>query len=194
MKGIWPSERVNSQVDWLRADLSGTSAPTFTDKYFGQRQQSKQTKDSDSLFLTVSCLISLDFSLTLHSLSHALSFGHPLSSCLHSLTVCSVPFPRFGFSLSSYVSLFLLAGRAHKSSSDTSLSWKDRRSSEKLQFSKLQQLRDNMKHSSQRGAVLEMVYFKTYTDKDPGPGRSPSQACQQHHGLDKPSYVLLTFS
>lgn len=39
-----------------------------------------------------------------------------------------------------------------------------------------------------------MVYFKTYTDKDPDPGRSPSQACQQHHGLDKPSYALLTFS
>lgn len=137
MKGIWPSERVNNKVDWLKADFSGTSASTFTDKYFGQNQESKQTPDSDSLFLTVSCLISVDFFLTPHSLLHSLSFGHPLSSCLHSLTVCSVPFPCFRFSLSSYVSLFLLASRAHKSSSDTSLSWKDRRSGEKLQFSKL---------------------------------------------------------
>lgn len=137
MKGIWPSERVNSQVDWLRADLSGTSAPTFTDKYFGQHGESKQTPDSDSLFLTVSCLMSVDFSLTPRSLLHSLSFGHPLSSCLHSLSVCSVPSPCFGFALSSYVCLFLLASRAHKSSSDTSLSWKDRRSREKLQFSKL---------------------------------------------------------
>lgn len=75
MKGIWPSERVNSQVDWLRGDLSGTSAPTFTDKYFGQSQEFKKTLHSDSLFLTVSCLISVDFSLTPRSLLHSLSFG-----------------------------------------------------------------------------------------------------------------------
>lgn len=53
MKGIWPSERVNSQVDCLRADLSETSALTFIVKCFGQDQESKKTPDSDSLFQSV---------------------------------------------------------------------------------------------------------------------------------------------
>ncbi len=126
MKGIWPSERVNSQVDWLKADtLRNVSSQIY-------RQIHIQT-----LFLTVSCLISVDCSLTPCSLPHSLSLGHLFSSCLHSLTVCSVPFPFFGLSLSSHVSLCLLASEAHKSSSDTSLSWKDRRSTEKLHFSEL---------------------------------------------------------
>lgn len=53
MKGIWPSERVNSQVDCLRADLSETSALTFIIKCFGQDQESKKTPDSNSLAQSV---------------------------------------------------------------------------------------------------------------------------------------------
>lgn len=53
MKGIWPSERVNSQVDCLRADLSETSALTFIVKCFGQDQESRKTPDSNSLSQSV---------------------------------------------------------------------------------------------------------------------------------------------
>lgn len=131
MKGIWPSERVNSQVEWLRADLSGTSAPSFTDKFFGRRQESKQTPHSDAVLslcngssLNISSLLSSFFS-HLANLSQAVS------------TVCSVTFPCFRFLPSFHVSLFLLASRALKRSSDTLLSWKDQRSRKILEFSKL---------------------------------------------------------
>lgn len=53
MKGIWPSERVNSRVDCLRADLSETSALTFIVKCFGQDQESRKTPDSSSLSQSV---------------------------------------------------------------------------------------------------------------------------------------------
>lgn len=53
MKEIWPSERVNSQVDCLRADLSETSALTFIVKCFGQDQESRKTPDSNSLSQSV---------------------------------------------------------------------------------------------------------------------------------------------
>lgn len=136
MKGIWPSERVNSQVDWLRTDLSGTSALTFIDKYFEQSQESKQTPDSTSFSHCVMShlfgflLFSLRFCILCHAFASSLTLSLLFSDC-------SVPFLCSRFSIYSYVSLFLLASRAHKSSSDTSLSWKDWRSRENLQFSKL---------------------------------------------------------
>lgn len=69
MKGIWPSESVNSQVDCLRADLSETSALTFIVKCFGQDQESEKTPDSNSLFQSVR--------------SHPLEFLSPLSCTVH---------------------------------------------------------------------------------------------------------------
>lgn len=135
MKGIWPSERVNSQVDWLRADPAGTSAFTFTDKYFRQSQESKQTPDSNSFSHCVrSHLLGLLLLLRAPScvfcqlaiLSHAVSALLP-----------STLFFFHGFHSASDVSLFQLASGAHNGSSDTSLSWKGWGSRGNLRFSRL---------------------------------------------------------
>lgn len=103
MKGIWPSERVNSQVDWLRADLAGTSAFTFTDKYFRQSQQSKQTPDSNSvshcvrshllgllLFSSLprACSVSRPSSLTLSRLFYCLLYSFSTVFTLHLMSPC----------------------------------------------------------------------------------------------------------
>lgn len=102
MKGIWPSERVNSQVDCLRSDLSETSALAVIVKCFGQHQESKKTPDSNSLFqsvrshpleflylslLPLSCTV---LAIRSHAVSAGCSFSFPWNfcSCLVSLRFC----------------------------------------------------------------------------------------------------------
>lgn len=101
----WPSERVNSWVDWLRADPARTSAPTFTDKYLWQSQESKSIQDQCTPCLTMSCLIYVNFSLTMFSLTFSVSWPSrlilsPLPSLLFLL---SLPCLCFGFCLSCYI-------------------------------------------------------------------------------------------
>lgn len=104
MKGIWPSERVNSQVGCLRADLSETSALTVIVKCFGQEQKSRKTPDSNSHFhsvrshppeflylslLPLSCTVRWPSALTLSQPAALFLFRDSnFRSCLVSLCFC----------------------------------------------------------------------------------------------------------
>lgn len=182
MKGIWPSERVNSQVDWLRADLAGTSAFTFTDKYFRQSQESKQTPDSNSFSHCVrSHLLGL---LLFSSLPHACSVSWPSSLTLSRLLYCLL------YSFSTVFTLHLMSPyfswpAEHITAPPTPHCPGKTGGREETFSSRSSPATRQYETLITEGSGLGNALLETYTEEDSAPGRPLSQACQQHWGLDE---------